>query len=107
MHPKYRTEVDSGTLKMKILSPKKWKELLIYVITLLMNLPDGNNLLWALIHDMDGEENLDIYRLVSMSEEEVKGLEYTPDGACANVQPTDLISSLKAQVHTFMSMYWA
>ena len=49
-----------------------------------MNLPEGNNLLWALIHDMDGEENLDIYRLVSMSEEEIEGLEYMPDGAHAN-----------------------
>ena len=29
---------------MKILSPKKWKELLIYVVILIMNLPEGNNL---------------------------------------------------------------
>ena len=54
---------------------------------------------------MDGEENLDIYRLVSMSEEEIEGLEYTPYGACANMKPTELIGSLKAQVCTFMSLY--
>ena len=80
---------------------------LLYVITLLMNLPEGNNLLWALFYDMDGEENLDIYRLVSMSEGEIKGLEYTPDGVCANVKLTELISGLRAQVHTFVSLIWA
>ena len=91
---------------MKILSPKKWKELLVYVVTTVMNLPERNDLLWALICDMDGEENLDIYRLVTMSEEEIKGLEYTPDGAHANVKPTKLIRDLKAQVHNFVGLYW-
>ena len=79
----------------------------MHVVTLLMNLPEGNNLLPALICDMDGEENLDIYRLVSMSEEEIEGLEYTPDGTCANVKPSKLIGGLKAQVRTYVSMYWA
>ena len=55
---------------------------------------------------MDGEENLDIYRLVTMSEEEIEGLEYTPDGMCANMKPTELICSLKAQVCNFMGLYW-
>ena len=91
---------------MKILSPEKWKESLVYVVTLFMNLPEGNNLLWEVIHDMDGEENLDIYWLVSMSEEEIRGLEYTPDGAHTNMKLTKLIGSLKAQVCTFMSLYW-
>ena len=50
---------------MKILSSKKWNELLGYVVTTLMNLPERNNLLWALIHDMDGEENLDIVGVAS------------------------------------------
>ena len=72
-----------------------------------MNLPEGNNLLWALICDMDREENLDIYRLVTMSEEEIEGLEYTPDGMHANMKPTELIHSLKAQVHNFVGLHWA
>ena len=92
---------------MKILSPEKWKELLMYVVTTLMNLPEGNNLLQALIHDMDGEENLDIYRLVTMCDEEIEVLEYTPDGVHANMKPTKLICSLKAQVHNFVGLYWA
>ena len=92
---------------MMILSPKKWKELLVYVITMLMNLPEMNNLLWALICDKDGEEDLDIYRLVTMGEEEIEGLEYTPDGMHAKAKPTKLICSLKAQVRNFMGLYWA
>ena len=56
---------------------------------------------------MGREENLDIYRLITMSEEEIEGLEYTPDGAHANMKPTKLICSLKAQVHNFMGLYWA
>ena len=88
MYPQYRSELSSGILKMKILSPEKQKELLVYMATMLMNLPEGNNLLWALICNMDREENLDIYRLVTMSEEEIKVLEYTPDGTCANMKPT-------------------
>ena len=69
---------------MKILSLQEEEG--IYVVTLLMNLPEGSNLLWALICDMDGEENMDIYRLVSISEEEIEGLEYTPDNAWLHVQ---------------------
>ena len=91
---------------MKILSPKKRKESLMYVVTTLMNLPAGNNLLRALIHDMDSEENLDIYRLVTMSEEEIEGLEYTPDGAHANTKPTKLIRSLKTQICKFVGWFW-
>ena len=35
------------------------------------------------------------------------GLEYMADGAHANVKPTKLIGGLKAQVHTFVGLYWA
>ena len=86
---------------MKILSPKKWKELLVYGITMLMNLPEMNNLLWALIHDMDGEENLDIYRLVTMSEEEIEGLEYMQS------QPNSSAISRHKFVTLWACLYWA
>ena len=56
---------------------------------------------------MDGEENLDIYSLVTMSEEEIEGLECTPDGTHANAKPTELIRGLKAQVCNFVGLYWA
>ena len=80
----------------------------MYVVTTVMNLPERNNLLWSQIRDMDGEENLDIYMLVTMSEEEIEGLEYTPeDGMHANTKPTEFIRSLKAQVHNFVDLYWA
>ena len=98
-----RTELTSGILKMKILSPGKQKESLVHVVTTLMNLPERNNLLQALICDMDGEENLDIYRLITMSEEEIEGLEYTPDGAHGNAKPTKLITVSR---HKFVTL-WA
>ena len=77
----------------------------MHVVTALMNLPEGNNLLWALICDMDREENLNIYRLVTMSEEEIEGLEYTPDGAPANAKPTEGNSSVVSR-HKFVTL-WA
>ena len=48
MYPQYRTKLGSGILKMKILSPEKWKELFVYVVTTLVNeLARGEQPTWT------------------------------------------------------------